>query len=119
MIRSHRDLKVFQKAYPLSLAIHTSSKAWPADEQLKGVAGQLRRCSKGICANIVEGFGKQAFSKPEFRRFLGMAAGSANESILWIDYAIDLGFLAKDQGREWQTEFEEIGRMIYALASKD
>ena len=39
----------------------------------------MRRASKGICGNLAEGFGKQSISKVEFKRFIAMAIGSADE----------------------------------------
>ena len=50
----------------------------PVHEQ-QGLADQLRRASKSICVNIAEGFAKQSYSVPEFKRFLAIAAiGSAD-----------------------------------------
>ncbi len=48
-------LDVFQKAYRLSLDVHRASLTWPKTEQYGGIADQLRRSSKSICANLVEG----------------------------------------------------------------
>ena len=47
------DLKVFRRAYRLSLEIHKSSLALPRTEQF-ALADQLRRSSKSICANLAE-----------------------------------------------------------------
>ena len=47
------ELDVFQRAYRLSLEIHRRSLQFPAVEQY-GLADQVRRASKGICANIAE-----------------------------------------------------------------
>ena len=85
-----RDLKVFQRAYRLSLVLHRASLGWPRVEQYGGVADQLRRSSKSVCALMVEGAGPSAGSDAEFRRYLSMAMGSADEARLWCDYAADL-----------------------------
>ena len=78
-VRSFEDLEVFQRAYRLSLDVHRRSLGFPASEQ-RALADQVRRASKSVCANIAEGFGKQRQSVAEFRRFLMMAMGSADES---------------------------------------
>ena len=78
-----KDLIVFKRAYALSLLLHKASLAFPQIEQF-ALADQLRRCSKSVCANLFEGFPKQAQSKPEFKRYLGIAIGSANETELWV-----------------------------------
>ena len=64
-ITSFEDLKVFQMAYEVSLAIHNKSLSFPKEEQY-GLADQIRKASKSICANLAEGFGKQNFSSKEF-----------------------------------------------------
>jgi 23S rRNA-intervening sequence protein len=71
------DLAVFRRAYALSLEVHRASLDFPRIEQF-ALADQVRRASKSICATIAEGFGRQRHSKPEFRRFLMMAVGSAD-----------------------------------------
>ena len=68
-----RKLKVFQRAYRLSLELHRASLGWPRVEQYGGVADQLRRASKSVCALLVEGAGRQPGSDAEFRRYLLMA----------------------------------------------
>ena len=65
-------LEVFQRAYRISLAIHKMSKGFPKDEQFS-LADQIRRASKSVCANIVEGVAKQFHSKAEFKRYLLMS----------------------------------------------
>jgi four helix bundle protein len=67
-IKSFEDLDVFQRAYALSLIIHKASLAFPKVEQF-GLAEQVRRASKSICANLAEGFGKQRDSSAEFKGF--------------------------------------------------
>src|SRR3984885_8938681 len=106
-------LKVFQRAYRLSLELHRVSLGWPRVEQYGGVADQLRRSSKSICALLVEGGGRQPGSDAEFRRYVVMAIGSVDEARLWCRYAADLVPPATAQA--WQTELSEIARMLQGL----
>ena len=89
-VSSFEDLNVFQRAYQLSLDVHRCSLDFPKIEQA-ALADQARRASKSICANIAEGFGRQRRSKAEYKRFLLMAIGSADEMQVWIKYCLDLG----------------------------
>ena len=77
----------------VSLEIHRTRPDFPRIEQF-ALADQVRRASKSICANLAEGFGRQRLSKPEFRRFLVMAIGSAER---------------------WRGEYNEIARMLTSL----
>jgi four helix bundle protein len=62
------------------------------------LADQLRRGSKSICANLAEGFGKQGLSKTEFRRFVLMSIGSADEMRVWLRYCLDLEYWTNRDG---------------------
>ena len=90
-VRSFEDLDVFQRAYRLALEVHRVSLTFPAMEQ-RALGDQCRRASKSICANIAEGFGKQRNSRAEFKRFLRIAIGSADEMRVWARFCLDLGY---------------------------
>ena len=109
------SLAVFRRAYILSVAIHRASLQFPKVEQYGGIADQLRRSSKSVCALLAEGAGRQAGSEAEFRRYVVMALGSAEECRLWCRYALDLGCAEEGQAAEWQAEYGEIIRMLVGL----
>jgi len=108
-------LEVFKKAYEVSLEIHTASLEFPSHEQLRGMADQMRRASKGICANIAEGYGKQRVSKAEFKRYLQMAIGSADEMRIWLSYCKDLGYLDDGEYEIWRETYQTIAKMLVGL----
>ena len=89
------DLQVFQRAYRISLEVHRASLRFPAIEQ-HVLADQVRRASKSICGNIAEGFGKQRRSNAEFKRYLLMAIGSADEMQVWVRYCGDLEYIDQE-----------------------
>lgn len=109
------DLEVFRRAYRVSLEIHQASMKFPKIEQYNGLADQMRRASKGICANVAEGYGKQSISKAEFRRFITIALGSADEMRVWLRYAHDLKYIDTAQWQTWSEKYQEIARMLSAL----
>ncbi len=110
------DLAVFRRAYRVSLEVHRASLEFPRIEQF-ALADQIRRASKSICANLAEGFGRQQQSRPEFRRFLIMAIGSADEMQVWVLYCRDLGYIASDVAERWRGEYQEIARMLSGLSA--
>jgi four helix bundle protein len=107
---------VFKRAYAISLEIHKASKHYPKDEMF-ALTSQIRRASKSICANVAEGFAKQEFSKPEFKRFLSIAIGSATEMRIWIRYSLDLEYINKEQAKNWSQEYQTISRMLRGLGA--
>ena len=115
-IASFVDLDVYRRAYAVSLEIHRASLRFPKIEQAV-LADQARRASKSICANIAEGFGRQRQSRAEYKRFLIMAIGSADEMQVWIRYARDLGYVEAETGERWAEEYRSIARMLQGLYS--
>ena len=116
-IRDVNDLQVYKKAYAISLQIHHLSFTLPTAEQHE-LAGQMRRASKGICANLAEGFGKQSVSKVEFKRFILMAIGSADEMRLWLQYGLDLNYLDRKTILDAQQTYKDIAKMLTGLHQK-
>jgi four helix bundle protein len=110
------DLQVFQRAYRISLEVHRASLRFPAVE-LYVLADQIRRASKSICGNIAEGFGKQRRSSAEFKRYLLMAIGSADEMQVWLRYCADLQYLDQEMCAMWRDEYRQIAKMLQGLYS--
>ena len=111
---SFEDLEVFQRAYKISLEIHTTSLSFPSVEQY-GLGRQIRNASKSICANIAEGFGKRSYSQAEWIRYLKVAVGSSDEMRVWTRYCLDLGYVDERTWEIWSTEYKEVSRMLQGL----
>jgi four helix bundle protein len=116
-ISSFEDLEVFQRAYQVSLEMHKESLGFPKIEQF-AMADQIRRASKSICANIAEGFAKQRRSSAEYRRYLLMAIGSADEMRVWIRYCLDLNYIDEATSLRWRDEYIAIAKMLQVIYSR-
>ena len=117
-VSTFEDLEVFQRAYRASLDLHRTSLQFPKVEQFGGLADQMRRASKSVCGNIAEGFGKQRRSNAEFKRYLLMAIGSADEMQVWLRYCGDLEYLDQKICERWRDEYRQIARMLQGLYTK-
>lgn len=51
----------------------------------------------------------------EKSRFLSYAKGSCGELRTQIYIGMEIGYIAKGQGRQWVEETRELSRMLYAL----
>ena len=114
----YEDLEVFKRAYGLSLDVHRISLDFPKVEQYGGLADQLRRSSKSVCALIAEGSGRQRSSNAEFKRYCVMAMGSADEARLWCRYARDLGYVDDERFTRWHDDYQQIARMLQGLIAR-
>lgn len=73
MVESYRDLKVWQRAIQMTLAIYRVTTGFPKEEMF-GLTSQLRRAAVSVPSNIAEGYGRG--TKGEYKQFLAMARGS-------------------------------------------
>ena len=112
---SFEALEVFRRAYRVSLDIHRVSLDFPGAEQ-GALADQVRRASKSICANLAEGSAKGPSPKPEFRRYVLIALGSAEEMRIWLRYCLDLGYIDEPSWLSWRDDYHEIAKMLQGLA---
>src|SRR5690349_21618029 len=114
-VSTFEDLEVFQRASRISLDLHRASLQFPQIEQSAGLADQVRRASKSICGNIAEGFGKQRQSDAEFKRYLRMAIGSADEMQVWRKYCADLQYIDQKASERLRDEYRQIARVLQGL----
>ena len=104
MIASYKDLEVYQKSYSLALQIHQITQKYPKYERYE-IGSQLRRAAISIPLNIAEGYGKKE-SRQEFKRFLRIAQGSSNETIVLIELSKDLGYVEQDLANKLIEDYE-------------
>jgi four helix bundle protein len=114
-MKDFRNLKVWEKAHFLTLAVYQATGRFPRHE-LFGLTSQMRRCSASIGANIAEGCGKRGNN--EFQRFLQIASGSASELDYHLLLARDLGFFEEMDYRRLAGELLQLRKMLTALLQK-
>jgi four helix bundle protein len=114
IVRSFRDLEVWQMSMELTVAVYRLTQGFPREE-LFGLSSQLRRSAVSIPSNIAEGQGR--LNTREFRQFLGVARGSNCElqTQLEIARALNLGDLATLEQAEVLSH--RIGKMLFRLLS--
>ena len=106
-----RELEIYRRSYAAARAIYEMVKSYPKYEISHGMADQMRRASLSIPMNIAEGYAKNA-SQTDFRRFLLMALGSANEMQVLLDFSKDVGYLQAETHAKAIAEYEEICKML-------
>jgi four helix bundle protein len=114
-VKDFHELKVWQKAHQLALAVYRITAGFPREE-LYGLTSQLRRSSSSIPANLAEGCGRNGDA--EFARFCSIAAGSASELEYHLLLAKDLGLLQLRDHEEMVQRTIEVKRMLTALVQK-
>jgi four helix bundle protein len=113
MLRGHRDLKVFQLAYRLAMEIFHLSKHSPREE-VYSLTDQIRRSSRSVAANLAEGFRKRRYPNMLVNK-LTDCDGEATETQVWLDFALDCGYLSKENHDHLTNGYEEVGRMLSGM----
>lgn len=108
----HSRFLAWQRARSLTLGVYRVSGRWPTHERY-GLTSQARRAAVSVCANIAEGAARHG--RPEFARFLSIAAGSLGELACLLDIAHGLGYLNDASLAELNSANEETGRLIGGL----
>jgi len=90
IMRKHKTLHVWQRSHELALSVLRATDG-SVPPRCWAVFDQLRRAAVSVEANIVEGYALG--SRPQFRRHLRIALGSAAETECLIDLAQEAGYL--------------------------
>jgi len=115
MIKTYRDLIVWQKSMQLVSDIYRITKNFPKNEVFS-LSSQLRRSAISIPSNIAEGFGRN--TQKEFIRFLYISIGSLFEVQTQIDISLDQKYIVNDTYKDIFEKSREIERMICSLIRK-
>jgi four helix bundle protein len=115
MARNYQELKVWQKAIELNVAIYKCTESFPKSE-VYGLTSQIRRSAVSIASNIAEG--SERNSDRDFARFLNMAMGSLAECETQCVIAMKLGFLSENDYSHLLSMTAELGKMLNGLLKK-
>jgi len=110
MIKTYRDLEVWQISMDQAVQVYRLTKSIPRDEQF-GLISQLRRAATSVPLNIAEGNGRS--SKKEYSRFLSIARGSALEVRTALELAFRLEYLSDIKSS--YDGYDQISKMLYSL----
>jgi four helix bundle protein len=114
IIKSHRELDVFQLSFKSSMEIFIITKSFPKDEVF-ALTSQIRRSSRSVGANIAEAFRKRRYEKA-FVAKLSDSEAEAAETQVWLDYALECGYLTDDIHRKINSEYElVIGKLVMMI----
>ncbi len=108
-IRDFEDIFAWQKAQKLAIKIYKdfgNIDDW-------GFKYQIIRATISISNNIAEGFDRN--SDADFKRFLKIAKGSANEVKSMLHLADSLGYIMNDQKENYFESIIEIRKILSGL----
>jgi len=75
MLKSYRELQVWQRSIQLAAAVYRLAASFPRDE-VYGLSSQMKRAAVSVASNIAEGYGR--LTGGEYRQFLGLPAAQCS-----------------------------------------
>ena len=109
-MQGYENLTIYRFAYRLAMELFRLSQSFPKEERY-ALTDQIRRSSRSVAANIAEGYRKRQYPKM-FLNKLSDADSELAETGVWLNFAYDCGYLAKDQYPKLLEDNREIGRML-------
>lgn len=110
IIRSFRDLKVYQNARTEAQRVFALSQNVPREERFS-MTDQIRRSSRAVKSMIAEAWGHRRY-RASFISKLTDALGEATETQSWLDDALDCGHISAEQHQQHDSGWQSLGGMI-------
>lgn len=111
--KGHKGLIVYQKASENTISLFKYYKNQTLAWVERFAIEQILRAAASIAANIAEGYGRQ--SKRDYRRFVGIARGSAFEVEYWISLLSEIHPRDKSVLEEIQKSNTEVIKILTVL----
>lgn len=117
-IEDFEDLRVYRAGYGCAMRIFDQSKDWPKAER-HALTDQIRRSSRSVCSNIAEAWSKRRYER-HFISKLSTAEGEVAETLTWLDFARDCGYLPEETHEELRVEYRKIrGGLVKMMAAPE
>ena len=113
MIKSYKDLDVYNISYELAMDIFEVTKEFPAEEKYS-LTSQIVRSSRSISANITEGWAKRKYEN-YFKQHLVHALGSNAETENWLRFASDCNYISQNEAESINKKIKQVGKMLTKL----
>lgn len=110
IIKSHRELKVYQLSFKIAMEIYKLSKAFPKEETYS-LTDQIRRSSRSVSSNISEAFRRRKYPK-SFSSKLNESEAEAAETQNWLDFALECSYISRETHQLVDKEYENIIGML-------
>ena len=115
-INSFRELRVYQHALDAAMEIYEIVKSFPSDEKFS-LTDQIRRSSRGVCANLGEAWHKRRYEK-HFVSKITDATMEASETRVWLDFALRCGYIPQNQFDDLDTKYAQIIAQLVTMEAR-
>ena len=115
VIKSYRDLRVYQAAMDAAMQVFEVTQSFPKEETY-ALVDQIRRSSRSVCTNLAEGWRRRRY-KAHFVSKLTDAESEAEETRVWLEFAVRCKYLEPEVARELDDAYDHILAQLYSMSS--
>ena len=110
----YEDSKIYQLAKQMAVEVHHMTLNQLPQFEMYEQGTKIRRSSKSVVANFVEGYGRQMY-KAEYTKFLTYALASCDETKAHLELLHETRSLQPDRFQYFYDNYRKIGGMLYNL----
>ena len=112
MAEGYEGTEIYKLAKKLAVEIHRMTLEELPKFEMWEEGSQIRRSSKSIVANLVEGYGMKMY-KGDYIRYLTYAIASCDETKAHIELLHETGSLAAERYQYFYNNYRRLGAMLY------
>jgi four helix bundle protein len=114
IIKTHRELEVYNLSFDLAMEIFNITKSYPPEEKYS-LIDQIRRSSRSVCANLAEAFRKRGYPKA-FISKLSDSETEATETQTWLEFSLSCKYISKEQFDYFNNSYNNvIGKLVVMI----
>jgi four helix bundle protein len=114
MATSYEDSDVYKLAKQMAVEIHCMTLNELPKFEMYEQGSQIRRSSKSIVANFVEGYGRRHY-KAEYIKFLTYSLTSCDETKAHLELLNETDSIRLERFQNLYSNYRKIGGMLYRL----
>ena len=111
---SYADSGLYKLAKQMAVELHRVTLEELPKFEMYEQASQIRRSSKSIVANFVEGYGRRQY-RADYVKFLTYALASCDETKAHLELLHETGSLQPERFQYFHANYRKIGAMLYNL----
>ena len=116
LIKSFRELNVYQLARQETQKIFLRSRNFPVEEKYS-LTDQIRRSSRAVKAMIAEAWARRRY-RAVFINKIDEALGEATETQSWLDDCLDCHYISTSEFNQMDAAWQSIGAMLNKMISR-
>ena len=111
------ELNVYSLAFQSAMLVYDFTRQWPEEEKL-ALVNQIRRSSRLVCILIAQAWNLRKTAPDNFIMKINDAAAQVTETMVWLDFSVECGYLKKSDHEQLLINYDDIGMTLSHMMSE-